>query len=875
MGNSKDEDTKTEASGGMTQLREVVGIVLIFSALFVFFSLVFHDPADYGSTVLDGSDRIVNLTGWFGAVISWYLLTFLGYGSYLLTGLVFLFGAMVFFRIEVPSLFQKFLALVMLMAAGITFGALITPESFGKETPRTMIGYGGLYGEFLLKLLMPRVGRIGAYFCTFTVTIASLLLGTNLVFYPYIKKMMNAAVEEGRGLKPVLSSFSEALRSGVRIFFKVLLLPLKGVGMLGTMVGKGLKVGFAKTRSGVKDIIQERQEMYDQLLQDQKEVSGKQPQKEPDQIDTAGSKEGGTQTAVPERKKNSEQDNERENTGSPTGGTGDGSGNGSPSGSSSTDSADTGSDREKTERAVFNPSEDEDYELPPLSLLTEADEDSSSKNRELIEKNKEVIQETLDSFGIDGEVVNSSTGPVITQYEIELAPGVQVSKLISRSDDFAIALKAASVRIVYPIPGKSTIGIEVPNAYQGLVRVRELWEEVGDQVSDYRVPLLLGRSADGDPVHVDLAEMPHLLVAGTTGSGKSVCLKNIIIGQLLCRRPQELKLLMVDPKMVELTRFEGIPHLISPIIKNMKKVTRSFEWLVDYMEERYKLLQLTGCTDLDDYNALDEEEAKKRLDKKGKDPDLYPGYQPRIVALVDELGDLMSVASNEVETTVTRIAQKARAVGIHMILCTQRPSSDVITGQIKSNMPARVSFKVMSGVNSRIIIDQNGAEDLIGDGDMLLTLPDQEQPIRAQGALVEEDEIEAVCEHWKDEAGKLRNDSLPDIPSVEEGMSSKEAEMKENLEEQQDQEADQEEEEDEGPDVDEKFVDAVDVVVENDRGSVSFIQRKLKIGYTRASRIMEQMHEEGIVGPHRGNKPREVLIDEEEWQSLKENGQPM
>jgi len=336
---------------------------------------------------------------------------------------------------------------------------------------------------------------------------------------------------------------------------------------------------------------------------------------------------------------------------------------------------------------------------------------------------------------------------------------------------------------------------------------------------------------------------------------------------------------MVDPKRVELTRFEGIPHLISPIIKNMRKVTEAFEWLVDYMEERYKLLQLTGCTDLDAFNALSEEEAKSRLKKKNKDPELYPGYQPRILALVDELGDLMSVSSKEVETTVTRIAQKARAVGIHMILSTQRPSSEVITGLIKSNLPARISFKVMSGSNSRIIIDQNGAEDLIGDGDMLLSLPDREQPIRAQGALIEEDEIQKVCSYWKDEAGKLRNDSLPEIPKVEEGMSAKEREMKDNLEESQEENEQQSEdtatpEEEKGTSrVDEKFEDAVDVVVSADRGSVSLIQRKLQIGYTRASRIMEQMAEEGLVGPHRGNKPREVLIDDDEWRKLKQDGQ--
>lgn len=857
----------------------MVGIFLILSALFAFLSLIFHHPADYGSTVYTGSDQVVNRTGWVGVVISWYLLTYLGYGAYLLTAGVLTCGMLIFFRIRIPSLFRKCVALLLLTVSGLTVAALLTPADFGQgPRPRTMIGYGGLYGHMLMNHLLPRVGRIGAYFCTSMGILLSLLIGTNLVFYPIVKKILNILGEEVNDLKPVVNKVTDAFSNGGRMVVKALILPVKGVGLLGIMLGKGLKVGFAKTRAGVRDIIRERQEMYDELLDSDSSDAAR---------ESAGSEQGtpetpssatGVATKEPDRESHGASTDTSPDA-PPSSSSAGTAGPGREDPSSGSDTTDDGDvDLDPSEGTMFTPSDEDDFELPSLSLLKETEDDPSSRNQELIEKNKGIIQETLDSFGIDGKVVNSSTGPVITQYEIELAPGVRVSKLISRSDDFAIALKAASVRIVYPIPGKSTVGIEVPNAYQGLVRVRELWEEVGDTVNEHRVPLLLGRSAEGDPVHVDLAEMPHLLVAGTTGSGKSVCLKNIIVGQLLCRTPREIKLLMVDPKMVELTRFEGIPHLICPIIKNMKKVTRAFEWLVDYMEERYKLLQLTNCTDLDDYNALDEEEARRRLKKNGKNPDLYPGYQPRIVALVDELGDLMSVASSEVETTVTRIAQKARAVGIHMILSTQRPSSDVITGQIKSNMPARVSFKVMSGVNSRIVIDQNGAEDLIGDGDMLLTLPDEEQPIRSQGALIEENEIEAVCDHWKNEAGELRRDSLPELPDVEEGLTAKEAEMKENLEEQQEDEdgADEvEEEEEDTNQVDEKFVDAVDVVVEADRGSVSLIQRKLQIGYTRASRIMEQMNEEGIVGPHRGNKPRKVLIDEDEWHNLKENGQPM
>ncbi len=899
-------------SGRIGQLRDLVGIMIVLASLFVFLSLIFHRAPDYSMQ----SPQATNKTGEIGAMVAQELLFSLGYGAYLFAGITLFFGSMIFLRIQGTSLFQKITSACLFLVASLVLGALVTPENFRSHL---MIGFGGSYGRFILDQMVPYVGRLGAYMGVGLAYISTLFLGSRLRVYPFVTTVLKYVRQEAADVKPEMSSPADIGEKMIRWGVTLIFLPIRGVRFIAGLCRNAVQAGILKTQSGMNDMMEKRREVYEQLLKDRENVKEKRKQQrrerdlghtpappdgavgdnaasEPSQnsIPTSGETEKQSESPLSGEAATAQKTVEEPSTvPTPSGETGpepveeadqNAPANQPSNPTTSTDkpSPETGDETngasgDSEGRSILAPEVEQDYELPPLSLLTQPETGVNQMDRTQIKKKKEVIQETLDNFNIDGKVVNSSTGPVITMYEIELAPGVQVSKLTRCSDDLAISLKAPSVRIVYPIPGKSTVGIEVPKGDRGLVRVRELWENVGNKATDYRIPLLLGRSAEGDPVHIDLADMPHLLVAGTTGSGKSVCLKNIIVGQLLCRTPRELKLLMVDPKRVELTRFEGIPHLISPIIKNMRKVTEAFEWLVDYMEERYKLLQLTGCTDLDEFNALSEQEAKSRLKQKGKDPELYPGYQPRILALVDELGDLMSVSSKEVETTVTRIAQKARAVGIHMILSTQRPSSEVITGLIKSNLPARISFKVMSGSNSRIIIDQNGAEDLIGDGDMLLSLPDREQPIRAQGALIEEDEIQRVCSYWKDEAGKLRNESLPDIPKVEEGMSAKEREMKDNLDERQkeneEQPDDTTEDEKGTSQVDEKFEDAVDVVVAADRGSVSLIQRKLQIGYTRASRIMEQMAEEGLVGPHRGNKPREVLIDEDEWRKLKQDGQ--
>ena len=403
----------------------------------------------------------------------------------------------------------------------------------------------------------------------------------------------------------------------------------------------------------------------------------------------------------------------------------------------------------------------QDYELPPIDLLEKPAVEQHSDDWDQITQRAHVLKNTLVQFNVNAEVVEIERGPVIAMYELELAPGTKVGKVVSLSDDLAIALKAPSVRVVAPLPGKSSIGLEVPNTKRKTVMLRELLETSDDIQKKMAIPLLLGKDAAGNPLISDLASMPHLLMAGTTGSGKSVCLNSIILSILFLRHPTDVQLLLVDPKMVEFSLFREIPHLISPVVTDMKKAAAVLEWAVNKMEERYALLASVGVKHIKAYNRLGTSEIRKRLNPDGDaNLDDVQFYLPHIVVVVDELADLMMVASKEVEASVIRLSQKSRAVGIHLILATQRPSVDVITGLIKSNMPSRISFYVASKVDSRTILDQNGAEKLLGSGDMLFLPPGTSKLVRVQGAYVSDEEVKNVVEYLRKRATPKFNSEL-------------------------------------------------------------------------------------------------------------------
>ncbi|HDP16335.1 MAG TPA: DNA translocase FtsK [Candidatus Omnitrophica bacterium] len=462
-----------------------------------------------------------------------------------------------------------------------------------------------------------------------------------------------------------------------------------------------------------------------------------------------------------------------------------------------------------------------DYNLPTLDLLDTSPPESEKMLEEDLVSSAGILEDTLRDFGIETKVVDVSKGPVITRYELQPAPGVKVNRITALSDDIALTMKAATVRIVAPIPGKSAVGIEVPNQSSSLVFLREILEspEFQKKASKSKLAMALGKDISGKSVVADLGDMPHLLIAGTTGSGKTVCVNSLIMSMIFNATPDELKFIMIDPKMVELAIYNGLPHLLCPVVTDSKKASGVLEWVVNEMEERYKALAKIAARNIDLFN-------KKSEDKL-----------PYIVIIIDELADLMLVAQQDVENAITRLAQLSRAVGIHIVLATQRPSVDVVTGVIKANFPARISFKVASKVDSRTVLDMNGADKLLGKGDMLFLEPGNAKPIRAQGTLLTDAEIERVVNMIKTQREPLYDDEI--LENQKKSVSGRG-----------------------GFDKDEFFDEAVKMVLETGQASVSMLQRRLRLGYTRAARLIDAMEEEGIVGPFRGSKTREILVSE-------------
>lgn len=478
------------------------------------------------------------------------------------------------------------------------------------------------------------------------------------------------------------------------------------------------------------------------------------------------------------------------------------------------------------------------YEFPPLDLLEKPEPVSQKDLQKMISKTSSQLENTLRSFKIEAEVVEIQKGPVITMFEMELAPGIKVERIRSLDDDIAMSVKAQRVRIVAPIPGKSTFGVEVPNTIREMVCLRELLSSRDFNAGNFALPICLGKDAAGRHLIDDLAKMPHLLVAGATGSGKSVCLNSIIMSILYTRTPQQTKLILIDPKMVELSLFKKIPHLMCPVVTDMKKANSILEWAVNQMEERYNLLSQTGVRNIYGYNKLTEEEQRSRLGDF-LDEEKYTPILPFIVIVVDELADLMMVGAKDVEGLITRLAQKSRAVGIHLILATQRPSTNVITGLIKANMPTRIAFSVASKIDSRVILDANGAEKLLGQGDMLYIPPRSSIMLRAQGAFLSDEEIRRVTNFLKDVSQ----------PVFEEDLVRKKR--------------------DNGFDpssIDDLYDEAAAFIIETQRGSASLLQRRFSIGYTRASRLIDIMGQDGILGEHKGSQAREVLLTLEDWE---------
>ena len=494
----------------------------------------------------------------------------------------------------------------------------------------------------------------------------------------------------------------------------------------------------------------------------------------------------------------------------------------------------------------YEPPTYDDYTLPGIELLDEPQYTFAAVQEKVVKAKAIALEGLLNEFDISARVVAAETGPVVTMFELQLAAGVKVSQISSLANDIARALGVGAVRVVAPLPGRHTIGVEVPNSEKERVRMKDMLRLAGNKPNGMAIPLYLGKDSSGEALVEDLSSMPHLLIAGTTGSGKSVCINSIIAGILLTRRPDEIKMILIDPKMVEMTAFNIIPHLMTPIVTETHRAVQILEWATIKMDERYALFAEARVKNIGEFNALGAEEIIRRFEPTSPDEEAkIPKKLPYVVIVIDELADLMMMAAKEIEAHIVRLAQKSRAIGIHIILATQRPQATVVTGLIKANMPTRIGFRVAARMDSRIILDQNGAETLLGQGDMLFLKPGTSDLVRAQGTFVSDEEVKRIVKHLKEVAEPQFH---PELTQLGQPDTSDMIE-------------------------DELFDDAVRIVLESKRGSVSLLQRRLSVGYARASRMIEQMAALGVLGEYKGSQAREVIITLEDWEQLRDQMQ--
>jgi S-DNA-T family DNA segregation ATPase FtsK/SpoIIIE len=489
-----------------------------------------------------------------------------------------------------------------------------------------------------------------------------------------------------------------------------------------------------------------------------------------------------------------------------------------------------------------------DFELPPLSLLEDSRPVSHDARDQQLRDRAALLEKTFADFGLNVRVVGINTGPVITQFEVALQTGLRVHKVTRLTDDVALNLSVPSVRILAPIPGKNTVGIEIPNENRANVGLKEVILASAAKLAKFKVPLFLGKDGEGRPLVYDLADMPHLLIAGSTGTGKSVCVNAIVLSMLMTRRPDDLKMIMIDPKVVELSEYGKIPHLMHPVVSDMKKAEAILAWAVDKMEERYALLSRARVRNIASFNELGTDEVLRRAEPPDEERDQVPTRLPYIVIFIDEMADLMMMLKKEVEGHIIRLAQKSRAAGIHLVVATQKPTVDVITGLIKSNLPARICFKVTNKTDSRVVLDEVGAEKLLGRGDMLFLQPGTSNLIRAQGSYASDDEIQGVVCHL--ESDPCYDPELMTLEASGRGPGDLADRMRSR---------------------DELYDEAVSVIVREGRGSVSLLQRVLGIGYGRAARLVDFMAEDGIVGTYNGSNAREVLYTPEQWAAMRKS----
>jgi S-DNA-T family DNA segregation ATPase FtsK/SpoIIIE len=801
-----DTDVTNPATDGDLNRRRIVWVLLAALYVCLFVSLSSFRSTDWPTHVVaTPTDPPLNLCGRFGAAAAYWLYSTLGFGVWIP---VAYFGVLLGFTAFGRPIAHPFVRFVGCLIAMCAFGALHA-EWFPTVGPLTGVD-AGLVPMFFADEMHARFGPVGASIAF----LAGLAVGAIVAADALVAMLPGAMKRSLAFLAPVWEydwkGFFVSLRERFSAMFPQ------------PAVAGGRRTSTAR-RSSARPAVAVAKPVEADESAEEEEIADEDADEEEDAVEDENDVDIDAEIDSDDEVAASDED---ENAGT------------APAVAATT---------------VTETKPDASGERAPLSD-DEPEGNYSEKMEAYVREQAELLTRTLATYGLEGEITHIESGPVVTLYSVELAAGTRVARLETISKDIARALQAPNVRIIPNMVGRTAVGIEVPNKQKEKVRLKELMSS--GHASGMMLPMFLGKDSAGEPLVLDLTKMPHMLIAGTTGSGKSVCMNTIIMSWLYTKRPDELKLVLVDPKMVEMAQFSEIPHLACPVITEMGKAAAILEWAVNKMEERYELLKEAGVRDIKSFNALSESELKEVIAPADEvEWAKVPKKLPYMVFVIDELADLM-MTNKEVEQSIVRIAQKARAVGIHLILATQRPQATVVTGLIKSNMPCRVGFKVASGTDSRIVLDQKGAELLLGQGDMLVVTPSQTDARRCQGTLVDDKEARAVTKFLKTVAAPSFERQLLTIRSGQVANSGNSGEAGEGGAVETER--------------DELFDKAVEIIIESGRGSVSLLQRRLAIGYGRASRLVDQMGLAGILGEHKGSVAREVIVTMDEWKRMQE-----
>lgn len=837
-------------------VRDVCALVLIAFTLILTVSLVTHNAADPldtpiwpisefytpDATIFPPNATITNACGYWGALLSSLLLDALGIASAIVIGALGGVATALILRGNLNAPVLRSLGGTIIVIAVATGGAMLPLQASGLP----VVGGGGFLGAMTSTWLLEHFAPAGAWILTLTLFLVGTLMTSDYALLYASKRILKEGHKVSKsGLRRAANALPAPRR---RRPFTDLEEPIKIDGDDDVDVESDASGGSEPAERGEptikfrqpkkKSSVQEPEAYEDEDVEEEFVEEGYDEDAEDWDEEGDGASESAERELDIRNEKHTVRKDESHNLSQPK------------------VKVPKRKNKAESSENMFEdmneslPGGMEDYRLPSIELLEQSDDICYEEQLHEVRRKAHVLEETFRDFGFNIRVVEIETGPVIAQYEIELEAGLRLSKITGLADDLAIALRVPSVRIVAPIPGKNTVGIEVPNETRQAVRLRDVIEESDTRSAKMNIPVFLGKDVSGNPMVVDLAKMPHLLIAGRTGTGKSVCLNAIITSVLMCCRPDEVRMLMIDPKMVELSGYGRLPHLMHPVITDMKKAEAILAWAVEKMEERYSLLAKVGVRHINSFNDLGREEIMRRLEIDEADATKdVPEKLPFIVIVADEMADLMMTAGKDVEQHIIRLAQKSRAVGIHLILATQKPTVDVITGLIKSNLPARLSFQVASKTDSRVVLDENGADKLLGNGDMLFLWPGTSTLIRGQGTFLSDDEIDTICDHCskgeQNFVGELMNLKVEQDGDGADGTSMEQIKKRDEL-----------------------YDSAIEVVIREGRGSCSLLQRCLGIGYGRAAKLIDFMAEDGIVGDYNGSKAREVVMTMAQWQAM-------